>query len=62
MDNNAKVSYSIYESNGTRASETFDINPTTGEMYLKQNAIALGKLPFKRCSLDFYILTVYVFI
>ena len=42
MDNNAKISYSIYESNGTRASDTFDINPSTGELFLKQNALALG--------------------
>lgn len=42
VDNNAKISYSIYESNGTRASDTFDINPSTGELFLKQNALALG--------------------
>jgi protocadherin Fat 1/2/3 len=42
VDNNAKISYSIYESNGTRASDTFDINPSTGELFLKQNALSLG--------------------
>lgn len=42
VDNNAKISYSIYESNGTRASDTFDINPSTGKLFLKQNALALG--------------------
>lgn len=42
VDNNAKIGYSIYESNGTRASDTFDINPSTGELFLKQNALALG--------------------
>ncbi len=44
MDNNAKISYSIYESNGTRASETFDINSSSGELFLKQSALALGML------------------
>ena len=42
VDNNAKISYSIYESNGTRASDTFDINSSTGELFLKQNALSLG--------------------
>ena len=44
---NAKITYSIYESNGTRASETFDVNPATGELFLKQSALELGKLAVK---------------
>lgn len=43
MDNNAKITYSIYESNGTKASETFDIDSTTGDLKFKKNALALGK-------------------
>lgn len=51
VDANAKITYSIYESNGTRASETFDVNPTTGELFLKQSALELGKLNFRqRCG------------
>lgn len=42
VDNNAKLTYSIYEANGTKASDTFDINSSTGELFLKQNALALG--------------------
>lgn len=50
VDNNAKLSYSIYESNGTKASDTFDINSSTGELFLKQNALALGIFPkFRTC-------------
>ncbi|XP_046644672.1 fat-like cadherin-related tumor suppressor homolog isoform X5 [Daphnia pulicaria] len=47
VDNNAKIGYSIYESNGTRASDTFDINPSTGELFLKQNALALANEVFQ---------------
>lgn len=42
MENNAKISYSIYESNGTKASETFDIESSTGDLKLKKNALTLG--------------------
>ncbi|XP_045031201.1 fat-like cadherin-related tumor suppressor homolog isoform X3 [Daphnia magna] len=47
VDNNAKLSYSIYESNGTKASDTFDINSSTGELFLKQNALALANEVFQ---------------
>ena len=50
VDANAKITYSIYESNGTRASETFDVNPTTGELFLKQSALGLGKWSIVKCA------------
>ena len=47
MDDAAKISYSIYESNGTRASETFGIQPSTGELFLKQSALNLANEVFQ---------------
>lgn len=41
-DESGKISYSIYESNGTRVSDILDINSSTGELFLKTSAIALG--------------------
>ena len=42
-DDSGKVTYSIYESNGTRASEVFDINANSGDLFLKTSAVGLGK-------------------
>jgi protocadherin Fat 1/2/3 len=47
LDDNARISYSIYESNGTRASDTFDVNPTSGELFLKRSALALANEVFQ---------------
>jgi len=47
LDENARIIYSIYESNGTRASDTFDVNPTSGELFLKRSALALANEVFQ---------------
>ena len=50
VDDAAKITYTIYDSDGTRASTIFDIDATTGELFLKESAIELGILNFD--SLD----------
>ena len=48
VDEAAKITYTIYDSDGTRTSEIFGINPTTGELFLKESAIELGISMFTR--------------
>lgn len=46
VDEAAKITYTIYDSDVTRTSEIFDIDAATGELFLKESAVELGMLMF----------------
>ena len=47
LDDNSRIVYSIYESNGTRASDIFDINSTSGDLFLKKSSLSLANEVFQ---------------